>query len=1361
MKMRVQVVCALLVALAFQVQAAVVLRPLIEPRYSGAEIGEWTMDHDAALAQAREGTNNVVVMFTGAWWCPHCQALETSTLTNPAWQQYAVSNRLYLVMIDNPGRSDQYWCWLRDTNYVQEVAGLTLEQGEAQITNRYDLQTAYAVPGALTNTVRDSRYLRVGYPTLIALRPDGSRLGRFSPLMTTVSMEMVVRNIGQLLAADAWDETDDYHQGATLLIPPACEDEETDGGERTLSEVDSADWFTFDADAGRQWAFAIRAVEADGANPIRVQIFDNPVGAAVAEREMPPSDLSVLTYVVPKSGRYWLKISRLQGLTRLQGYKLVYWYGIAPASVLFALPQVAVSEGAQSVTLKVNIAGASDSAEVRLAYETVDGCARAGQDYVRTAGELVWGAGPKTAKSVTIPLMTDAVWEGDEAFDVVLYAVKNCEVNRQVSACTVVIKEKTARRPGKLGFEGAHAAIVAEGSNAVFSVVRTAGADGTVTASVDHVQGTLRMPVARLVWTNSETGARTFTFACTNELGYQPDRTSALVLTPLGGASLVAATSGSVALTRRDDLVVQTLSEYATAPANQPLGLSAVRGVWFCGFCSDGERADSWLRSSIVGIMNFASLRSQLLGPGVLSFDWRLEGDGGTVQCLVGGKAIGALTNAGMRAGVALVIPAGRQTVEWVVRRGNGTTNIFAAVKSLAWYPLPQTAVPLPADKAAVIDRALTLSWQDVLAGRTCPEGVAVRYELFAGTSSGNLSKWSEQQEPLFPRVDNGEDQSRLNALIATAASKPLYWRVDSVATDAQGRRAVNVGRTAALTVLPLGSPEFVASEGGVDPAVAGGVMLPVQTVGVYGEAGPFAVANAAGGTIRVWVKNGALPAGMSVQVRDGAVWITGVPQRVGQGKADLHLTVTRYLGLQGAPSSITTPGMSVSVAWAVQALGRAAGQFNGHLVTEAGLPGYGDAAVTIKAAGGLSGRFMSGGLTYTVTVPAFGGQTEDSFFVQAVAKAGTNALAVTLTVAKDGSGALLRRDAAADSFYDLRRDNWGEAAGVARLRAYTGYYTVALPVLTKSSANAPAGSGYLTLTVKANGTVSYAGQLADGKSVSGSSVLLYGPDCCSAEDRVTFYLLAKPSGYGVGSGLYGLIFFEPGEHSDASDTRVTAGDPSGLSWVNADPKSIFGYNPTSGEVPDGIAGFTNTLDVTGGYYDKSLSLQTYYGDASLRIGSEFFAPLDFDGEQGVSGYGLISVPDQARLPVTVSGVSALALPRSVLVRNGTLVNVEESVNPWALKVMPNQATGIFTGSCTFFYQGLNGAGGQQQRTKAVTLKGVFLPVHADYQVFGDWLGFYLLPDSCRYLDAVQKPRSYPFNWSYGFSLAPYPGDGN
>lgn len=103
---------------------------------------------------------------------------------------------------------------------------------------------------------------------------------------------------------------------------------------------------------------------------------------------------------------------------------------------------------------------------------------------------------------------------------------------------------------------------------------------------------------------------------------------------------------------------------------------------------------------------------------------------------------------------------------------------------------------------------------------------------------------------------------------------------------------------------------------------------------------------------------------------------------------------------------------------------------------------------------------------------------------------------------------------------------------------------------------------------------------------------------------------------------------------------------------------------------------------------------------------------------------------------------------------NGGLVDVDQSVNPWDISLTPNRKSGLFSGSFKVFYQGEKESGQTLQKTRTFSLKGVFLPVRNGYQSYSDWMGFYLVSDAYRYLDASGRQKSYGFNWSYDFLLS-------
>ena len=85
-----------------------------------------------------------------------------------------------------------------------------------------------------------------------------------------------------------------------------------------------------------------------------------------------------------------------------------------------SLGDVTVSEDGGLARLSVTLRGIS-ATRVGVAYATWDGTAKAGEDYVRTMGTLVFASG-ETTRYIGVPLLHDDVSEADETFTVMLSA---------------------------------------------------------------------------------------------------------------------------------------------------------------------------------------------------------------------------------------------------------------------------------------------------------------------------------------------------------------------------------------------------------------------------------------------------------------------------------------------------------------------------------------------------------------------------------------------------------------------------------------------------------------------------------------------------------------------------------------------------------------------------------------------------------------------------------------------------------------------------------------------------------------------------------------------------------------------------
>ena len=156
----------------------------------------------------------------------------------------------------------------------------------------------------------------------------------------------------------------------------------------------------------------------------------------------------------------------------------------------------AVREG-ESAAFVVRLSAASGAA-VTVAYETMDGTAAAGFDYVATEGTLRFAAG-ETRQTIAVPTLEDATAEETEGFTVQLRDPAGATVADGTATGTITDDDE----PPGLSIDDAPA--VREGESAAF-VVRLSAAsgavvtvayrtmDGTAAAGFDYVatEGTLR-----------------------------------------------------------------------------------------------------------------------------------------------------------------------------------------------------------------------------------------------------------------------------------------------------------------------------------------------------------------------------------------------------------------------------------------------------------------------------------------------------------------------------------------------------------------------------------------------------------------------------------------------------------------------------------------------------------------------------------------------------------------------------------------------------------------------------------------------------------------------------------------------------
>ena len=175
----------------------------IVPKWSEVNVGEWTFNYEGALAKAKAEGKYTLMLFTGSWWCPHCQALERDVLVKDGFKNYVAEKGYYLAALDFPYRDGHsMWTWLWDPAYraangigdwtPQQIADEYAKRFEYQglmhteggvITTNNNVLVEISADGSTTNFAVYAQnpttiYRRVAYATIVVIDPDGNEVGR-------------------------------------------------------------------------------------------------------------------------------------------------------------------------------------------------------------------------------------------------------------------------------------------------------------------------------------------------------------------------------------------------------------------------------------------------------------------------------------------------------------------------------------------------------------------------------------------------------------------------------------------------------------------------------------------------------------------------------------------------------------------------------------------------------------------------------------------------------------------------------------------------------------------------------------------------------------------------------------------------------------------------------------------------------------------------------------------------------------------------------------------------------------------------------------------------------------------------------
>ena len=492
---------------------------------------------------------------------------------------------------------------------------------------------------------------------------------------------------------------------------------------------------------------------------------------------------------------------------------------------------------------------------------------------------------------------------------------------------------------------------------------------------------------------------------------------------------------------------------------------------------------------------------------------------------------------------------------------------------------------------------------------------------------------------------------------------------------------------------------------------------------------------------------------GSKTEVEIPANTIYGVPTKAGT------YTVT-FTATRGREKQVATITLSVAALpdWATGAFtGYVTGMQDAHTY-------HGSATMTISANGKISGKIALDGTKWTFSAASYAAVespssvTPSDFVIRAVAKAGKATRTVELVVRDGGLIETALPNAVAEGAFGddelkLYRNMWKDKATATAAKAtidkFVGAYTVSV-----ADGAATWGSGYLSLTVGKDGNVKATGKLADGTSVSVTSPLMYDGDAG------WFALLyAAPAAY-KGGAFAAAVGFD-----DKSDAAVSSKSPCLLDAVIFTPQ-WYSKNPqATGEFD---AGFDRSVELVGAYYDKLEKLNAYFN--SLRFGFDGAPSLDFTfketslNEQGrkvtvsyVSTTPAVDTLGQPGLTAMVNEKGAIAVVKATkpVQDRETKAWVYEGVNDGALALSFTQATGIFKGSYTFWFDYKSAYDATKDKetwmhsSKKVNFEGIWV------QGRNTMGGFCLWDAIGEYEDAkTGKTKTYKYKQSFSVNLS-------
>jgi len=232
-------------------------------------------------------------------------------------------------------------------------------------------------------------------------------------------------------------------------------------------------------------------------------------------------------------------------------------------SVQFTAGTQNVSEATPSLLIPVSRLGSvANPAQVH--WSTTDGSALAGTDFgtlgdnTPRSGTLLWSAADAVSKSITIPILNNAILNGTRTFTVTLDTPVATALGATTSIVVTIVDDDRGVQFAQANYpvtEGGTATITVKriGPPATAITATWSTVNGSAVSGTDFgVLGTTAARTGTISWLANDSADKTFTVpTIQNVIAGQPDRTFTVTLTP--GAGVFLGPQATTMVTIQDD----------------------------------------------------------------------------------------------------------------------------------------------------------------------------------------------------------------------------------------------------------------------------------------------------------------------------------------------------------------------------------------------------------------------------------------------------------------------------------------------------------------------------------------------------------------------------------------------------------------------------------------------------------------------------------------------------------------------------------------------------------------------------------------------------------------------------------------